>query len=325
MAGMAEHEKMPVEDITGVETTGHEWDGITELDNPLPRWWLWIFYASIVWSIIYMIFMPAWPALPGFDGHTRGLRDHSERANVAVAMSELEARRGPMFEQLQRVVDEAGVTAILDDGDLLNFTLAAGRSAFGDNCATCHGVGGGGGLGYPNLRDDDWIWGGSYDAIRQTIVGGIRWDAHPDTRFSQMPAFGRDGLLTREEISAVTDYVMTLASLTVSADADLAQGREIFDAQCATCHGADGRGDITQGAPNLTNNIWLYGGSREQIQASIHRGPYGAMPAWDNRLPEPVITALAAYVYLLGGGETLAQTEASLAAPRTGLQAGQPG
>jgi len=207
---MAEHEKMPVDDITGVETTGHEWDGITELDNPLPSWWLWIFYASIVWSIIYMIFMPAWPALPGFDGHTRGLRDHSERANVAVAMSELEARRGPMFEQLQRVVDEAGVTAILDDGDLLNFTLAAGRSAFGDNCATCHGVGGGGGLGYPNLRDDDWIWGGSYDAIRQTIVGGIRWDAHPDTRFSQMPAFGRDGLLTREEISAVTDYVMTL-------------------------------------------------------------------------------------------------------------------
>ncbi|MCH8489958.1 MAG: cytochrome-c oxidase, cbb3-type subunit III [Oceanicaulis sp.] len=323
---MAEDEKMPGDDLTGIETTGHEWDGITELDNPLPRWWLWIFYASIIWSIGYMIFMPAWPAPPGFDGHTRGLRNHSERANVAVAMSELDARRGPMFAELQRVVDEGGVTAILDDGDLLNFTLAAGRSAFGDNCATCHGVGGGGTIGYPNLRDDDWIWGGSYDAIRHTIVAGIRWEDHPETRFSQMPAFGRDGLLSRQEISAVTDYVMTLSSLTVSADADLALGREIFDTQCASCHMADGRGDTSQGAPNLTNNIWLYGGSREQIQASIHRGPYGAMPAWENRLPEPVITALAAYVYLLGGGETLASIEeASLAAPLAGQQTGQPG
>lgn len=311
---MADHDKMPVDELTGIETTGHEWDGITELDNPLPRWWLWIFYASIVWSIIYMIFMPAWPALPGFDGHTRGLRNHSERANVAVAMSELEARRGPMFDELQRVVDEQGVRAVLDDGDLLNFTLAAGRSAFGDNCATCHGAGGGGFIGYPNLRDDDWIWGGSYDAIRQTIAGGIRWDAHPETRFSQMPAFGRDELLTRDEISAVTDYVMTLSSLTVSADADLVLGASVFETQCATCHMADGRGDITQGAPNLTNNIWLYGGSREQIQASIYRGPYGAMPSWENRLPEPVITALAAYVYLLGGGETLAQASG----PETG-------
>ncbi|MCC5996727.1 MAG: cytochrome-c oxidase, cbb3-type subunit III [Oceanicaulis sp.] len=309
---MAEHEKMPVDEISGVETTGHEWDGITELDNPLPRWWLWCFYASIIWAIGYMIFMPAIPAPPGFDGHTRGLRNHSERANVAVALADLEARRGPMFARLQEVVDEGGVMAVLDDGDLLNFTLAAGRSAFGDNCATCHGVGGGGFIGYPNLRDDDWIWGGAYDDIRHTIVAGIRWEEHPETRFSQMPAYGRDQLLSREEIHAVTDYVMTLSSLTVQAGADLALGAEIYQRECASCHMPDGRGDPSQGAPNLTNNIWLYGGSREQIRNSIHRGPYGVMPAWETRLPEPVITALAAYVYLLGGGETLQRQEAAL-------------
>ncbi|KAA5805365.1 cytochrome-c oxidase, cbb3-type subunit III [Alkalicaulis satelles] len=310
---MAEHDKPPVDEISGVETTGHEWDGITELDNPLPRWWLWCFYASIVWAIGYMIFMPALPAPPGFDGHTRGLRNHSERANVAVALADLEARRGPMFAQLQQTVDEGGVVAVLNDGDLLNFTLAAGRSAFGDNCATCHGVGGGGFTGYPNLRDDDWIWGGSFDDIRHTIVAGIRWEEHPETRFSEMPAFGRDQLLSREEINAVTDYVMTLSSLTVSENADLALGAEIYQRECASCHMDDGRGDQSIGAPNLTNNIWLYGGSREQIRHAIHRGPYGVMPAWEQRLPEPVITALAAYVYLLGGGETLQQREAGLA------------
>lgn len=321
---MAEHEKPPVDEISGVETTGHEWDGITELDNPLPRWWLWCFYASIIWSIGYMIFMPALPAPPGFDGHTRGLRNHSERANVAVALADLETRRAPMFARLQEAVDADGVVAVLDDGDLLNFTLAAGRSAFGDNCATCHGVGGGGFIGYPNLRDDDWIWGGSYDDIRHTIVAGIRWEEHPETRFSEMPAFGRDQLLTRDEINAVTDYVMTLSSLTVSASADLALGAEIYQRECASCHMPDGRGDRQQGAPDLTNNIWLYGGSRDQIRNSIHRGPYGVMPAWETRLPEPVITALSAYVYLLGGGETLQQHEASLApgdGPETGADA----
>ncbi|MFN3834624.1 MAG: cytochrome-c oxidase, cbb3-type subunit III [Glycocaulis sp.] len=309
---MAEHEKPPVDEISGVETTGHEWDGITELDNPLPRWWLWCFYATIIWSIGYMIFMPALPAPPGFDGHTRGLRNHSDRANVVEALADLDARRGPMFARLQEAVDTGGVRAVLEDGHLLNFTMAAGRSAFGDNCATCHGVGGGGAPGYPNLRDDDWIWGGSFDDIRHTIVAGIRWEEHPETRFSQMPAFGRDQLLSREEINAVTDYVMTLAQLTVSSSANLALGADVYQQQCASCHMPDGRGDREQGAPDLTNNIWLYGGSREQIRNSIHRGPYGVMPAWEARLPEPVITALSAYVYLLGGGETLQQAEAAL-------------
>jgi len=309
---MAEEHKNEVDAYSGVETTGHEWDGIKELDNPLPRWWLWLFYASIVWSVIYMIFMPAIPAPPGFDGHTRGLRNHSERANVAVAMNELQAARAPMFARLQETIDTQGVSAVERDPDLLNFALAAGRSAFGDNCATCHGAGGQGAPGYPNLNNDDWLWGGRFEDIRHTLNAGIRWEEHPETRFSQMPAYGADGLLTRPEINAVTDYVMTLAGLTAATEAGAGDGARIYERECAACHGVDGRGDRSQGAPDLTNNIWLYGGSREQIRNSIHRGPYGVMPAWEDRLPEPVITALAAYVYLLGGGEPDPIEEAAL-------------
>ncbi|MEO1039094.1 MAG: cytochrome-c oxidase, cbb3-type subunit III [Pseudomonadota bacterium] len=303
-------QKMPVDEHSGIETTGHEWDGIRELDNPLPRWWLWIFYATILWAVIYMVFMPAWPAPPGMQGHTRGLRDHSERANVAAAMENLEAMRGPMFARLQEAADGGGgIDAIIADPDLLNFARAAGESAFGDNCATCHGAGGQGFIGYPNLNDDVWLWGGSFDDIRHTLHVGIRWDENQETRFSQMPAYGRDELLTSEELNAVTDHVMTLASLAPAGE-NAALGAEIFETQCATCHMEDGRGDRTQGAPSLVDAEWLYGGSRDQIRNSIWRGPYGVMPAWDGRLDEPVITALAAYVYLLGGGEAEASAQA---------------
>ena len=294
-------EKKDVDDFSGVETTGHEWDGIKELDNPLPRWWVWIFYATIAWSVAYMILMPAWPAPPGMQGHTPGIRNHSERANVAAAMEELNTMRGPMFARLQDAA-EGGINSIVADPDLLNFALAAGESAFGDNCATCHGAGGQGFIGYPSLADDVWLWGGSFEDIRHTLHVGIRWEDNPDTRFSQMPAYGRDDLLSNQEIDAVTDYVMTLASLAPAGE-NAAQGAEIYELQCAACHMQDGRGDRTQGAPNLTDAEWIYGGSREQIRNSIWRGPYGVMPAWDGRLDEPVITALAAYVYLLGGGE----------------------
>ncbi|PWE18485.1 cytochrome-c oxidase, cbb3-type subunit III [Marinicauda salina] len=297
-----EHDKPEVDDVTGVGTTGHEWDGIKELDNPLPRWWVWIFYASIVWSVIYMIFMPALPAPPGFQGHTEGLRNHSERANVAEAMDQLRASRADNFDALQTAVAEGGVAAVESDPDLLNFALAAGRSAFGDNCATCHGSGAQGFIGYPNLNDDAWLWGGTYEAIRHTLEVGIRSE-HPDTRFSQMPAYGRDGLLTREEIDQVTAHVLTLSGREPTSIAAAEQGAEIFDAQCAACHMADGTGDRTQGAPNLTDDIWLYGGEPEQISDTIWRGPYGVMPYWEDRLEEPIITSLAVYVYLLGGGE----------------------
>lgn len=308
-----------VDAYSGVDTTGHEWDGIKELDNPLPRWWLWIFYASIAWSAVYMVFMPSWPALPGFDGHLRGLRDHSERANVAVQMEQLQSARGPLFDRLEAVVAEGGIRAIESDPELLNFALAAGESAFGDNCATCHGSGAEGGIGYPNLNDDVWLWDGTFEGIRQTLHVGIRWEQNPDTRFSQMPAYGQDGLLSREEIGAVADYVMTLSAMIEPTEAALTTGAEIFAAQCSACHGEDGRGDRTQGAPNLTDRDWLYGSTPEAIRATIWRGPYGVMPAWEGRLDEEVITALAAYVFLLGGGEHEPVAEAALAPASLGF------
>jgi cytochrome c oxidase cbb3-type subunit 3 len=312
---MAEDNKKEVDAYSGVDTTGHEWDGIKELDNPLPRWWLWIFYATIAWSVVYMIFMPAIPAPPGMDGHTRGLRDHSERANVAAAMAELQAARGPMFAQLQQAADAGGAAAIESDAALLNFALAAGESAFGDNCATCHGAGGQGFVGYPNLNDDDWIWPSSFDDIRHTIRHGIRWDEDLDTRFSQMPAYGRDGLLDRDEIAAVADYVLTLSGMQEPTEAGRTTGAEIYDAQCSICHMADGSGDQSQGAPNLADAIWLYGSSPEQVRNTIWRGPYGVMPAWNERLDEQTITALAAYVYLRGerAGDAFAELETETA------------
>jgi cytochrome c oxidase cbb3-type subunit 3 len=282
---------------SGTETTGHEWDGIKELDTPLPRWWLWIFYATIAWSVVYMIFMPAWPAPPGIEGHTRGLRDHSERANVAVAMEELEASRAPMYARLEG----ASIADIQEDPELFAFVRNAGESIFGDRCATCHGRGAQGFVGYPNLNDDVWIWGGSYEDIRHTLVVGIRAE-HPETRMSMMPRYGADGLLERGQIDQVTDYVLTLSGR-ASYTPELREGRRIYREQCVSCHGVDGSGDRAQGAPNLTDNEWLYGETRDQIRATIYRGPYGVMPAWEGQLDANQITALAAYVHTLGGGE----------------------
>jgi cytochrome c oxidase cbb3-type subunit 3 len=284
---------------TGTQTTGHEWDGIKELDTPLPRWWLWVFYASVAWSVVYWVLMPAWPALPGLAGetdHTRGLRNHSERANVARAMEELQASRAGGFAALE----DASITQIENDPDLLGFVRAAGEAAFGDNCATCHGSGAQGAIGYPNLNDDIWLWGGTYEDIRTTIRFGIRSE-HPDTRFSQMPAFGRDELLSTSEIADVTDYVLSLSGHEAE-PAAIQRGAEIYDAQCASCHMPDGTGDQMQGAPDLTDQNWLFGSSREQVMNIVHRGPYGVMPAWEGRLDEATINALAAHVFLLGGG-----------------------
>ncbi|WP_270373898.1 cytochrome-c oxidase, cbb3-type subunit III [Marinicauda sp. Alg238-R41] len=319
---MAETDKKDIDAHTGVETTGHEWDGIKELNNPLPRWWLWVFYASIIWSVIYMIFMPAIPALPGMQGYTPGLRDHTERENVHNALAELQTAREPQFARLQEAAAQGGIDAIEADPELLRFALAAGRSAFGDNCATCHGDGGQGAIGYPNLNDDIWLWGGTFDEIRHTLEVGIRSD-HPEARYSQMPAYGADGLLERQEINAVADHVMTLAGLIEPTEAGETTGAEIYEFQCAACHGVDATGDRMVGAPNLVDNYWLYGSEREQIVNSIWRGPFGVMPNWGERLNDPTITALAAYVYLLGGGEPDEFAEAALLDRDPGGEAGQ--
>jgi cytochrome c oxidase cbb3-type subunit 3 len=285
------------DEVTGIETTGHVWDGIKELNNPLPRWWLWIFYASVVWAVVYMVFMPAIPGLPGAEGATRGLRNHSERVNVAEDIAALDAAREGGFEALTN----RELSAIEADPELFRFALAAGESVFGDNCATCHGSGAQGSPGYPNLNDDVWLWGGRLADIKQTLMYGIRSE-HPQRRLSQMPAFGRDGLLDRAQVNDLAEHVLALSGQEHDVAA-ASRGAAQFETQCALCHKADGSGDRTFGAPNLRDREWLYGGDRETVRETIWSSRSGVMPAWDERLGEGQVDALAIYVHSLGGGE----------------------
>ena len=291
-------ESKDIDQHSGVETTGHSWDGIKELNNPLPRWWLYVWYMSIAWAIVYMILMPAIPALPGLGTNTKGLRGHSDRVEVAKAVSELKTAR----DAQSIVLLDAGLEKIETDRTLQQFALAMGESAFGDNCATCHGAGGRGAIGYPALADDIWLWDGSLDGIEYTIRHGIRHDTDDGTRFSAMPAFGRDGLLKRSEVDDLAQYVLDLSGHSDDPEAVL-RAAPIFQQQCATCHGADGTGDRTQGAPNLTDAEWLYGDREADIEATIYNARNSHMPAWDDRLDDATIKAIAVYVHSLGGGE----------------------
>jgi len=279
----------------GDATTGHEWDGIREYNNPLPRWWVWTFWITILWSIAYWVYMPAWP---GISGYTKGLRNHSERANVAVEIGKLEAARG---EAIKRLAAVSSLDDVEKDPALLQYTLAAGSSLFGDNCATCHGSGGQGFPGYPNLNDDSWLWGGSFADIKTTIRYGVR-SGHEMAHFSIMQAYGRDGLLPAETVSDLTSYVLSLSGGAADAAA-VARAAPVFQQQCASCHGPEGKGDQKQGAPDLTDAIWLYGGDRKSVHETLMNGRGGVMPAWEGRLSEDEITALAVYVHDLGGGQ----------------------
>lgn len=289
MAGIKE-----TDEFTGVDTTGHEWDGIKELNNPLPRWWLWTFYVCCIWSFVYWIFMPAWPLI---SDHTRGYLGYSSRANLTEQVVAAQARQSVFLERIAA----AELEEVRGDADLLAFAQAGGRSAFAVNCSQCHGQGAAGSVGYPNLNDDDWIWGGSLETIQETILYGIRSD-HDDTRVSDMPAFGRDELLSREEISDTAAYVMSLSGASSDMEA-AARGEEIFADNCSACHQEDGTGSQDLGAPNLADSLWLYGGDEASVITSINTGRGGAMPAWNARLDPVTIKQLAVYVHSLGGGE----------------------
>ncbi len=295
---MTEH-KPDIDQLSGVETTGHTWDGIKELNNPLPRWWLFVFYGTIVWAIAYMIFMPAIPALPGTGmTNTPGLRGHSDRALVAAEVGNLAAARETESAKLLG----ASLEQIENDLNLQQFALAMGESAFGDNCATCHGAGRRGAKGYPMLADDVWLWDGTLGGIEATVRHGIRHYEDPDTRSNAMPAFGRDGLLTPKEIDDLVQYVVNVSGR----DADMAavnRAAPIFAQQCVTCHGADAKGNRSLGAPNLTDDEWLFGGEPRDIQQTIYSARNAHMPAWQGRLDDATIKALAVYVHSLGGGE----------------------
>ena len=280
------------------DTTGHSWDGIEEFNNPLPRWWLWIFYACIVWGIWYSVAYPAWP---GVKSATAGYLGFSTRAQVAEEIATAEAKNAAINEKLASVE----LASIATDPELEGYAKSAGAAVFKTWCAQCHQTNGAGAVGYPNLQDDDWLWGGTMADIHLTLLHGIRSETDDDSRYSEMPAFGRDELLEEEEISQVVNFVMSLTpNVNPPQDPSMVEaGAVVFEDNCAACHMEDGSGDRTQGAPNLADAIWLYGGDYAAISETVHNSRFGVMPDWNERLSEAQIRAVATYVHQLGGGE----------------------
>jgi cytochrome c oxidase cbb3-type subunit 3 len=286
-----------IDEPTGTPTVGHEWDGIEELDTPMPRWWLWTLYLTIIWGVVYIILYPAWPLI---EKGTEGVLGWTSRGQLAEEMDRESERKAPILAALARVPIER----LPEDSVRMRAAIAGGAAAFKVNCVQCHGAGAAGFSGYPNLNDDDWLWGGDLKAIEYTITNGIR-DAHgDDTRFSQMPAFGQ--ILDAQQVAAVSDYVLSFTGKGKATGA----GAELYAANCAICHGPAGRGDRQFGAPNLADAIWLYGGTREQVARQVSAPRHGVMPAWGGRLDPVTIKMLAAYVHSLGGGEDFVEVAA---------------
>jgi len=278
--------------ITDTYTTGHEWDGIKELNTPLPRWWVWTFLACTVWAIGYWILMPSWPMI---NSYSKGLLGYSQRDTVMADVAASKASRKAFSEKLLT----ADLATIENTPDLLEFAMAGGKAVFGDNCAGCHGSGAAGAKGYPNLNDDDWLWGGTLDDIHHTITVGVR-GVDENTRISDMPAFLTDEILTKEQINDMATYVASLSDKSVSAPKGTV---EIFQENCAVCHGQNGGGNQEFGAPNLTDGIWLYGGDHETLVSTISYSRKGVMPTWAGRLDPATIKSMAVYIHTLGGGE----------------------
>jgi cytochrome c oxidase cbb3-type subunit 3 len=284
-----------IDAVSGVETTGHVWDGdLKELNKPLPRWWLYTFYACIVWAVGYWMFYPAWPML---DSYTKGYLGYSQRSEVTTELAASKAAQARLLE----AVAATPVAEIEKNPDLMEFVMRGGAAQFSNNCAPCHGRGAQGFKGYPNLNDDDWLWGGSIDMIEKTIRYGIRSD-HPETHAMAMPRFGIDQMLDGNQISDAADFVMSLSAPGGDAAA-IDRGRTLFAEQCSACHGETGKGSPEMGAPNLTDGIWLFGNRKADIVETIRTGRGGVMPAWDGKLDPATIKMLAIYVHSLGGGK----------------------
>ena len=261
----------------------------------MPRWWLITFYLTIVWAIGYWVLYPAWPLLWS---HTTGIWNYSTRADVATELANLEKIRGDKMVAL----GAAPLEEIEKNPALLALARARGKTVFGDNCAPCHGSGGAGAKGYPNLNDDEWLWGGSLDQIMQTIQFGAR-SGHPKAHESAMLAFGKEGVLKKDQIVTVANYVRSLSGLPTAAGYDAAAGKKIFADNCTSCHGDNAKGNQELGAPDLTDKIWLYGSDEATLVETISNGRAGVMPAWVGRLDPSTIKALTVYVHSLGGGK----------------------
>jgi len=286
--------KIEKDAVTGTDTTGHEWDGIKELNTPLPKWWLYTFYATIAWALGYFVLYPAWPSL---SGHTAGALGWTMRGEIAESLAQAASAQAPFVNR----IDAASLEDISKSADLRNFAMAGGRSVFAVNCAPCHGAGAAGSKGFPNLVDDNWIWGGTLDDIHTTIQNGIR-NSNPDSRIAQMPRFGADNILDAKQIDDVADYVLSLSRRS-SNTAAAERGATVFSENCEACHLQGGIGNPEMGAPSLAANIWLYGGDKATIVETITNSRAGAMPAWSDRLDAARIKMLTVYVHSLGGGK----------------------
>lgn len=287
--------KIEKDAVTGTETTGHEWDGLKELNTPLPKWWLYILYASIAFSVVWMILFPAWPSL---SSHTPGVLGWTRREAIREEMAVAARAQAPMLAR----ITAASLADIRRDPELLAFSMAGGRIAFATNCASCHGAGGQGAPGgFPSLVDDDWIWGGTLDHIAATIRHGVRNTTDPKAHAGVMPAFA--GQMTPAQMSDLAEYVLSFGNR--STDPAAAQrGAPLWTQHaCVACHGDRGEGNRLVGGPRLNDNIWLYGGSKAAIVAQIAQPQHGVMPAWEGRLDEATLRMLTVYVHTLGGGE----------------------
>ncbi|KQU62653.1 cytochrome C oxidase Cbb3 [Aminobacter sp. DSM 101952] len=282
-----------IDELSGVETTGHEWDGIQELNNPMPRWWLWTFYATIVWALVYSIAYPAWPLI---STTTTGFLGYSSRADVKNELAAAEQAKSAYVE----AVKAKSVGEILADQNLRQFATAAGSAAFKVNCIQCHGSGAQGSPGFPNLNDDEWLWGGNIDQIYQTIAHGVRFDGDEDTHVSEMPAFA--DVLEPQQINEVAAYVASLEGRADTPDL-VPAGAQVFADNCAACHGENAKGNKEMGAPDLTDAIALYASGQAAIARQVRQPKHGAMPAWGDRLGDVKVKELAIFVHSLGGGE----------------------
>ena len=286
--------KIEKDAVTGHMTTGHEWDGVKELNQPLPKWWVYILYATIAWSMVYFVL---YPAIPWFGGATKGILGYSSRDAVDADVAAIAAKRAVYMDKIKAL----SFDDIRKDPQLMAAAMTAGRVAFAENCQPCHGAGGGGNPGYPALAAGNWLWGGSLEDIQKTVTHGIRAPGD-DSRQSQMPRFGADGILKPAEIASVADYVMAFYGTQV-ANADMAAGEKIYTENCAVCHGDKGQGDRTQGAPRLASKTHLFGDDRAAVIAQINSPRHGMMPPWNTRLDAATIKSVTLYVHGLGGGE----------------------
>jgi len=286
--------KIEKDSLTGTDTTGHEWDGLKELNTPLPKWWLYLFYATIAFALVWVVIYPAFPI-----SGARGVSGYTARSALGPVLEAERARQEPMFARLRAATPQQ----IAADPELRGFAVAGGRIAFANNCAPCHGSGGQGAEGgYPILVDDDWLWGGSYAAIKHTIEHGIRNADSPDARASAMPRFLATGALNIQQINDVAEYVMAMSGGGTDAAAQ-ARGRPLYADNCAACHGPAGEGNKELGAPRLSDKVWLYGSDKAALVQSISYSRAGVMPAWKGKLDPAVINMLTVYVHSLGGGE----------------------